>query len=132
MARAASIRKMGFYPTPPSQFPYITERLVIRSEPGTFRLIDPCCGEGVILRHLQQHLQSQAKPSQEVISYGIELDMDRSDEPPAPLGRDAVKVAALDDTLVQKIQELEETLRAATMRNIVLVAYDNGTAHPAH
>jgi hypothetical protein len=55
-----------------------------------------------------------------------------SDEPPAPLGRNVAKVATLDEALVHKIQELEETLRAATMRNIVLVAYDNGTAYPAH
>jgi hypothetical protein len=38
----------------------------------------------------------------------------------------SIPVAELEDGLLRRLQALEEELRTATDRNIVLVAYDNG------
>lgn len=74
------MNKLGFYPTPPSQFPYIMARLAPKSDQGVFRLIDPCCGKGVFLRQIQDQLATLTKDHQKVESYGIELDIDRATE----------------------------------------------------
>ncbi len=70
MARIASQAKMGYYPTPPLVVKHVKNALSLQN-PGPFRLLDTCCGEGDALNLLAAGL------SPEVETYGVELDETR-------------------------------------------------------
>lgn len=72
--RLAAQAKVGFYPTPVELFNYIEK--VLSSELGKEKkiyLIDPCCGDGRILRNFK--LKGFATKC-----YGVELDTERVNE----------------------------------------------------
>jgi SAM-dependent methyltransferase len=62
--RLAGIAKMGYYPTPPKVAEQILSILDIR--PGCC-VLDPCCGEGAVLKQFKQSFK-------DTITYGVELD----------------------------------------------------------
>ena len=66
--RLAAQAKMGYYPTPPSVASLISG-ILIRKGTGKIRLIDPCAGEGHVLKHIGGCLSAEM--------YGIELDAER-------------------------------------------------------
>ena len=66
--RLAAQAKMGYYPTPPSVVSLISGMLV-RNCKGNIRLLDPCTGEGIALKHIGEVLNAE--------TYGIELDKER-------------------------------------------------------
>jgi 16S rRNA G966 N2-methylase RsmD len=65
--RLAGIEKMGYYPTPPQVAEQIFKILDIR--PGC-RVLDPCCGEGAVLKAFKRRYEG-------IITYGAELDANR-------------------------------------------------------
>jgi hypothetical protein len=69
MSRLESVKKAGYYPTPPEVAARIAGHL--QAPPGEFRWLDPCCGEGAALQSLAQALGGQ--------TYGIELDTERAE-----------------------------------------------------
>jgi hypothetical protein len=73
MARLASQAKLGYYPTPPGIVEHIKKALVL-PEPGTYRIIDTCCGEGEALAQLTNGLDNQESI---IETYGVELDEGR-------------------------------------------------------
>lgn len=73
MARLESESKAGFYPTPPKEMELIIKRL--SSQGNCVTLLDPCAGEGLPLRQVQDHLYEQGIDS---ITYGIELEKTRA------------------------------------------------------
>ncbi|WP_103108546.1 DUF6094 domain-containing protein [Brevibacillus reuszeri] len=76
MARIASESKGGFYATPEKEMQLVASRLRIE-EAGEFNFYDPCCGKGVALRILSDHLST---PDSKVITYGVELEKERAEE----------------------------------------------------
>ena len=66
--RLAAQAKMGYYPTPASVASLILDVLT-RNGTGKIRLIDPCAGEGHVLKHIGEFLNAEM--------YGIELDAER-------------------------------------------------------
>ncbi len=74
MARIESESKGGFYATPTSQVGFI--KSILRGRWGTtVHLFDPCCGKGNTLKGFAETLKSQGI---KVITYGIELEVDRA------------------------------------------------------
>lgn len=68
---AQNYAKNGYFPTDSET----TQRIlnaIVPSESGTMRILDPCCGEGVILAETQHHLGDQS------VSYGIEYNEERA------------------------------------------------------
>lgn len=74
MARLESEAKGGFYPTPPNEMELILKRIKAK-EGATVTLLDPCAGEGLALRQIQDHLTNTGTNS---ITYGIELEKSRA------------------------------------------------------
>jgi len=68
---AANYQKNGYYPTDSLTTQRILNALV-PSEMGTMRILDPCCGEGVLIAETQHHLGDQC------VSYGIEYNEERA------------------------------------------------------
>lgn len=68
---AQNYAKNGYFPTDTDTTQRILNALA-PCETGIMRLIDPCCGEGVILAEAQHHLGDQA------VSYGIEYNEERA------------------------------------------------------
>lgn len=68
MSRLESVKKAGYYPTPPEVTAHVIGHL--RAPDGDFRWLDPCCGEGAALHTLAAALGGQ--------TYGIELDAERA------------------------------------------------------
>ncbi len=66
--RLAAQAKMGYYPTPPSVVSLISQ-ILVRNGQGNIRLLDPCAGEGIALKHIGEVLSAE--------TYGIELDKER-------------------------------------------------------
>lgn len=66
--RLAAQAKMGYYPTPDSITPIITNHLK-RQRDGLIRILDPCAGEGTAVRIIGDHLMAE--------TYGIEIDLER-------------------------------------------------------
>lgn len=61
--------KLGFYPTPPHIVKEILKKIVsVNNE--TAKVLDPCCGEGEVLKDIKEHFNN-------VTTYGIELDKER-------------------------------------------------------
>lgn len=73
MARLESEAKAGFYPTPPEEMKLIIKRLSSQNDHVT--LLDPCAGEGLPLKQVQDHLQDDGVVS---TTYGIELEKTRA------------------------------------------------------
>ena len=76
MARLASQAKLGYYPTPPGVAEDIKKAFAPLSEPGTYRCLDTCCGDGEALTQLTDGLGNQDQGSI-IETYGIELDKGR-------------------------------------------------------
>ena len=78
MARLASEQIAGFFALPESVAPLIAERLApSEADSGSvFRLLDPCCGEGVALASIAASLAARATAP--VKTYGIELHPGRA------------------------------------------------------
>lgn len=74
MARLASQAKLGYYPTPPGIVEDIKKAITPLSEPGTYRCLDTCCGEGEALAQLTSGLGNQESI---IETYGVELDEGR-------------------------------------------------------
>ncbi len=68
---ARNYAKNGYYPTDTETTQRILNALS-PSDTGQMRIMDPCCGEGVILAETQHHLGDQA------VSYGIEYNEERA------------------------------------------------------
>lgn len=66
--RLAAQAKMGYYPVPPETLAYVCQHIKVPDPAKTF-IIDPCCGAGLALRDIGQHLQL---PPENL--YGVELD----------------------------------------------------------
>lgn len=73
MARLRSQAKLGYYPTPPGIMEHIKKAIAL-AEPGIYRIIDTCCGEGESLAQLTNGLGNQESI---VETYGVELDEGR-------------------------------------------------------
>jgi hypothetical protein len=71
MTRLASLAQAGYYPTPLARLDDILPRLNI-TEPGHFRLFDPCAGKGEALAHLAQGLQRRY-PTSRFTTWGVEI-----------------------------------------------------------
>ena len=72
MARLESQKKGGFYATPVEEQSYIARRLVPAQ--GLLNIMDPCAGEGVVLKYITDYFQSVgAEPK----SFGVELEESR-------------------------------------------------------
>lgn len=76
MARIASESKLGYYPWPLEELDLMKESILIEGE-GLVNMIDPCCGKGEALSHLQHDLAAR---KEDVRSYGIELEKTRFEE----------------------------------------------------
>lgn len=82
MARPQSAAKAGFYPTPPEALDDIASVLSPRITFGTsadsdeYRLLDPCCGDGIPLETLATTLSKPALPP--VNTFGVELSLERA------------------------------------------------------
>jgi len=75
MARLASQSQAGYYPTPSKELELICKRLEVI--PGAnVNLLDPCCGEGLALRQIEDHLKQFAT----VHSFGVELEESRAEK----------------------------------------------------
>lgn len=76
MARLESEAKGGFYSTPPEEMEHILKVLDVSnaSKLNGVTLIDPCAGEGYVLKQMANHF-SQSIP---VTTYGIELEKGRA------------------------------------------------------
>src|SRR5690625_2217377 len=72
MARLESEEKGGFYPTPSDEMSLVVKR--INAENGV-TLLDPCAGEGLALKQVQEHLLNHDVES---TTYGIELEKTRA------------------------------------------------------
>ena len=70
---AKNFIKNGYFPTDEPTLASIASALDIAG--AQLRIIDPCCGEGAALLHLQEHLQSCGA---QVQSYGIDIDEERA------------------------------------------------------
>lgn len=68
---AHNFAKNGYYPTDSETTKRILNALV-PSDAGPIRIVDPCCGEGVILAECKHHLGDR------VLSYGIEYNEERA------------------------------------------------------
>lgn len=76
MARIASESKLGYYPWPLDELKLIENAISIKGE-GVVNMIDPCCGKGEALAHMQGVL----KHSYEAVrTYGVELEKTRFTE----------------------------------------------------
>ncbi len=64
--------KNGYYPTDADTISRVLNTLE-PAEKGDFQILDPCCGEGVALAEVQQHLGAQR-----VHSFGVEYDEERA------------------------------------------------------
>lgn len=53
--------KNGYFPTDEATLERIGNLLALAATPGHFRLLDPCCGEGVALADIRQMLTAQAQ-----------------------------------------------------------------------
>ena len=73
MARLASQAKLGYYPTPPGIVEHVKKAIAL-AEPGTYRCMDTCCGEGEALAQLTNGLGNQESI---IETYGVELDEGR-------------------------------------------------------
>ncbi|WAH35985.1 DUF6094 domain-containing protein [Alicyclobacillus dauci] len=69
MSRYESEAKLGYFATPDTMTDKIVKRLLFK---GPARLWDPCCGEGVALRHVQDNVPETSR------SYGFEIDKGRA------------------------------------------------------
>lgn len=69
---AHNFMKNGYYPTDSETTQRILNAL-IPAEKGEMRVLDPCCGEGVALAEVQQHLGAE-----QTQSYGVEYDEERA------------------------------------------------------
>ncbi|WP_368502691.1 DUF6094 domain-containing protein (plasmid) [Alkalihalophilus sp. As8PL] len=76
MARIASESKLGYYPWPLDELKLIENAMSVKGE-GVLNMIDPCCGKGEALAHMQQHLKQQY---QAVSTYGVELEKTRYEQ----------------------------------------------------
>lgn len=65
--------KNGYFPTDEPTLASIASALDIDNP--QVRIIDPCCGEGAALLHMQNHLQSCGA---QVSSFGIDIDEERA------------------------------------------------------
>lgn len=81
MARLESLAKGGYYPTPTSVIDQIktvldTETGSYAREKGACRILDPCCGTGLALMLLGEHLGRENHP--QVETFGVELNAERA------------------------------------------------------
>lgn len=73
MARLESDAKAGFYPTPSEEMEHIIKRL--SSQEDKLTLLDPCCGEGLALKQLQDKFSNINVNTK---TFGIELEKTRA------------------------------------------------------
>jgi hypothetical protein len=84
MARLAAVEKGEYYPTPLSVVERVAQALSPASgERGVIRLLDPCCGEGLALEALGQHLAQHSGKT--VQTWGVEISPERAKEAAARL-----------------------------------------------
>ncbi len=75
---ARNFAKNGYFPTDSDTTAGILTKLKNNnSDNGMVRIIDPCCGEGVIMAELQNHL-SELNTNIKIESVGIEIDEERA------------------------------------------------------
>ena len=76
MARLASDARLGFFPAPPAAMEAILKHLTMPEEKADrVNVIDPCCGEGLAIKQIAEHL---AVPMFNV--YAVELDAGRTEK----------------------------------------------------
>lgn len=68
-------RDHGYFPTDNATLEAVAARLDI-ADGGAIRIFDPCCGEGLALAFLAEHLETCGTECQ---TYGIELDNGRAE-----------------------------------------------------
>ena len=68
---ARNFAKNGYFPTDAGTIEGILRLLKQPENPGTTRIIDPCCGEGTALAEVANYLKQSE-------TYGIELDEERA------------------------------------------------------
>lgn len=68
-------RNHGYFPTDNATLEAVAARLDI-ADGGAIRIFDPCCGEGLALAFLAEHLETCGTECQ---TYGIELDNGRAE-----------------------------------------------------
>ncbi|MCY4653276.1 MAG: DUF6094 domain-containing protein, partial [Dehalococcoidia bacterium] len=80
MARLESERKAGYYRLPDALAPMIAERIgtmpSAEREGYRYRILDPCCGEGIALADIAELIRKHATVPIE--TYGIELHPGRA------------------------------------------------------
>jgi len=69
---ARNYAKNGYYPTDSETTQRILN-MIKPSDSGLMRIIDPCCGEGVILAECKNHLGNNC-----TVSYGVEYQSERA------------------------------------------------------
>lgn len=69
--RLAAQAKMGYYPTPEDVTPIIAKYLKRKRE-GPIRILDPCAGMGIAVKHIGEGLNAD--------TYGIEVDLNRGNQ----------------------------------------------------
>jgi ubiquinone/menaquinone biosynthesis C-methylase UbiE len=75
MARLASDVRLGFFPAPTQAVEAILKHLTMPDEKADrVNIIDPCCGEGLAIKQIAEHL---AIPMSNV--YAVELDAGRAE-----------------------------------------------------
>jgi len=76
---ANNFAKAGYFPTDEKTLESILSFLRIEEQQvkGSISLLDPCCGEGVALAEITHHLRFESEQRCDVVSYGVEIDLDR-------------------------------------------------------
>ncbi len=72
---ARNFIKNGYFPTDEPTLKQIATAIDLHGHGDAVRIIDPCCGEGGALLHMQDHLQECGA---QVQSYGIDIDEERA------------------------------------------------------
>lgn len=94
MARLANAEVMGFFATPPTVTDLVAAWLQAPAEDKPWRLLDPCCGEGVAAAQLASALGGQVQ------TWGVELSEKRAAQAAQVL--DKVHPAAFSATHVSR------------------------------
>ena len=90
---ARNFIKNGYFPTDEMTIARLLAMLTV--EPGSMRIIDPCCGEGVALAECANHFRESGA---QVFSAGIEYDAERATHAKTLL--DHVVHADINDSVV--------------------------------
>lgn len=110
---ARSFAKNGYYPTDEETTKGILSRLSFcidenNDKQGVVRILDPCCGEGVILAEAKAYLgecfTSLAKPVVSIEAVGVEIDEERAYHAKSMSNLDTVVHSNLNDCYIGQRQ----------------------------